>query len=171
LKGVALAIRAVAALPGWKLTICGGGPDEARLRSLCHRLGTGDRVEFRGWVRRNDLIRILRQEASVFLFPSLRDEAGWAVAEARQMGLPIVCLRHGGPPLVAGPAGWAVTPQGSTKTVVAAISGALRQLEDAPDLGPEALADEMLFDRRCADLASLLQGPMKRLRVDIPDAP
>ena len=35
-------------------------------------------------------VKLLRDEVDVFLFPSLRDQAPWAVAEARALGLPVV---------------------------------------------------------------------------------
>jgi glycosyltransferase involved in cell wall biosynthesis len=101
-KGVALAIRAVERLPGWRLIVCGEGPDEARLRELCRKLGLTERVEFRGWTPREELHTLMREEASVFVFPSLHDEGGWVVAEAAAEGLPTVCIQRGGPPLLSG---------------------------------------------------------------------
>jgi glycosyltransferase involved in cell wall biosynthesis len=43
----------------------------------------------------------MREEADVLLFPSLHDEASWVVVEALSQGLPVLCLDHGGPPVVA----------------------------------------------------------------------
>ena len=117
-KGVSLAIRAMRRLPGWNLIVCGEGPDEARLRKLCHKLGVAERVEFRGWTPRDELHALMRHEASVFVFPSLHDEGGWVVAEASAQGLPVVCLRRGGPPLLAG-AGAAVALQDVERTTSA----------------------------------------------------
>jgi glycosyltransferase involved in cell wall biosynthesis len=37
----------------------------------------------------------------VLLFPSLHDESPLTVAEALALGLPVLCLDHGGPPVVA----------------------------------------------------------------------
>ena len=72
-KGVSLAIEALARLRGWRLIVCGEGPDEERLRGLAQRLGVMDRVDFRGWVDREELARIMRNETDVFVFPSLHD--------------------------------------------------------------------------------------------------
>jgi glycosyltransferase involved in cell wall biosynthesis len=121
-KGVALAIRAVARLPGWKLIVCGEGPDEARLRRLSRRLGVAKRVEFRGWVPRDELQVMMRREASVFVFPSLHDDAGWVVAEATANGLPVVCLDRGGPASIAGVAG---VRTGGLSHTVQALAGAI----------------------------------------------
>ena len=102
LKGGHLAVRAIAGLPDWRLVVCGDGPDEAKLRAEAAALGIADRVEFRGWRQRDEVLRAMADEADVLLFPSLHDEAGLAVAEAAAIGLPIVCLDRGGPPVIAG---------------------------------------------------------------------
>lgn len=99
-KGAGLAIRTLTALPGWMLLVCGRGSDRARLEHLARRLGVRDRVRFLGEVPRPRLLEMMRQEADVFLFPSLREEAGWVVAEAVACGLPVVCVGLGGPPLL-----------------------------------------------------------------------
>lgn len=102
LKGCHLALRAIAGLPGWRMIICGDGPDGAGLGALARELGIEDRVAFRGWRQRDDVLRVMAEESDVLLFPSLHDEAGLAVAEAAAIGLPIVCLDRGGPPIIAG---------------------------------------------------------------------
>jgi glycosyltransferase involved in cell wall biosynthesis len=102
LKGLPLAVHAIAMSPGWRLVLYGEGTDEQRLRRLAGELGIAERVEFRGHVPREQLLRALREEADVFLFPSLRDDAGWAVVEAIGAGVPVACLDRGGPPLLAG---------------------------------------------------------------------
>lgn len=101
-KGVSLAIRALEHLPGWRLIICGDGPDLQRLRGLTESCGFEQQVDFRGWVAREEVIRMMSHEASVFVFPSVHDEAGWVVVEAMAAGLPVVCLRVGGPRVLAG---------------------------------------------------------------------
>jgi glycosyltransferase involved in cell wall biosynthesis len=100
LKGVALALEAMRLLPGWCFVICGAGPDESRLQMLTRRFGIEDRVTFRGWVPRRDVLDLMSR-ADVMLFPSFHEEAGWAVAEAVAAGLPVVCLDRGGPAAMA----------------------------------------------------------------------
>lgn len=147
-KGVALAIRAVARLPGWRLIVCGEGPDEARLHRLSRRLGIAKRVEFKGWVPRDELQVLMRREASVFVFPSLHDDAGWVVAEATMNGLPVVCLDRGGPAAIAGVDG--VRMDGLSETV-----GALARALDEASEGTTARAWDI--DSRQRELASLLE--------------
>lgn len=146
-KGVSLALGAIAALPEWRLLVCGRGPDEARLRALARELGVEDRVAFLGQVERPELLRLMRT-SEVFLFPSLHDEAGWVVAEARACGLPVVCLDHGGPPLLGG----VPVAVGGRRATVARLAEALRSpgpADPAPDFG---------FAARAARLASVTGG-------------
>jgi glycosyltransferase involved in cell wall biosynthesis len=101
-KGGFLALKTLELLPEWQLIICGTGPDESRLRGLANRWGLLHRTEFRGWVPRSELARAMREDADVFLFPSLHDDSPLVVAEATAAGLPVVCLDRGGPPLLGG---------------------------------------------------------------------
>jgi len=100
-KGGAIAIEAIARAPDWRLVVLGDGPDRRRLERLAHRLGVAERVEFRGWQPREEVWRVMREEADVLLFPSLHEDAGWVVLEALSQGLAVLCLDHGGPPVVA----------------------------------------------------------------------
>jgi glycosyltransferase involved in cell wall biosynthesis len=155
LKGVALAIRALEGLPGWRLIVCGDGPDAGRLRQLASDRGLEDRVEFRGWVERTEVLRTMREEASVFVFPSLHDEAGWVVAEAMASGLPVVCLDVGGPPTLAGRR-TAVAPASSKVTAERIARGVLVANEANPESIRES-ASECLFGKRLDRLERLLQ--------------
>jgi glycosyltransferase involved in cell wall biosynthesis len=154
-KGVALAIRAMAELPEWRFLVCGGGPDERRLKQLAEKLGLTDRVIFRGWVDRAELWRLMREEADIFLFPSLHDEAPLAVAESTAVGLPVVCLDLGGPPILAGESGHAVSASGSGADVVARLAAAVRAAGHGPNAGPEA-ADHIHFEARLEALRELV---------------
>jgi glycosyltransferase involved in cell wall biosynthesis len=154
-KGVSLAIEAVGRLPAWRLLVCGEGPDEDRLRRLAGRLGIAHRVEFRGWVDREELGRVMRDEADVFVFPSLHDQAPLVVAEATAVGLPVVSLDRGGAPLL----GARSVPTGSHAETVAAIA---REVEKAYGSGPGAFSDRDEQRERLRALLverGLLDGP------------
>ncbi|MDE3101417.1 MAG: glycosyltransferase [Chloroflexota bacterium] len=101
LKGVHIAVRAIAHLPAWRLVVCGDGPDRDRIRRVARSLGVADRVELRGQVPHDEVLRLMRDEAEVLLFPSLHEEGCWTALEAASCGLPVVCLDRGAPPLVA----------------------------------------------------------------------
>jgi glycosyltransferase involved in cell wall biosynthesis len=102
-KGMEFAIRALARLlqscPGATLTLTGGGPAERGWKDLAAELGVADRITWLGWGKHEDLPRVYRDH-HVLLFPTLREPAGMAVAEAFAAGLPVICFKQGGPPLV-----------------------------------------------------------------------
>lgn len=129
-KGVSLAIRAIGLLPDWRLIVFGAGPDRKRLEQLAARLNLRDRVEFSGHVSREELMNSLTS-ADLFLFPSLREEAGWVVAEAFNAGLPVICLDRGGPPLLGGTT---VAARDQRSTVIALAEAVERSQRD--DLRP-----------------------------------
>ena len=127
MKGVHLAISALAQLPAWRLLVCGDGRERGRLERLAERLGVSDRVEFLGWQDRDEVFRLMREEADVLVFPSFHDEAGMVVVEAIASGLPVVCLDRGGPPTLGGHAVTAGWPRETIQRLAAAIdsSGSL----------------------------------------------
>jgi glycosyltransferase involved in cell wall biosynthesis len=125
-KGVLLAIRALGHAPGWQLHVYGDGPHLTELQRVAHRLGVADRVRFHGRVERNRVLNALAS-ADAFLFPSLHDANSWAVAEAVSMGLPIVCLDIGGPPVLAGPLS---VPVATNRAVVRNLGIALAGLPE-----------------------------------------
>lgn len=104
LKGVSIALAALAR-PGardWRLTVYGDGPLRSALAAQAVALGVTDRVRFRGHVPRHEALAAMAG-ADALLFPSMHDQAGWAVAEASSIGTPVVCLPLGGPPVLAEP--------------------------------------------------------------------
>jgi glycosyltransferase involved in cell wall biosynthesis len=131
LKGIALAIRAITLAPGWRLSICGTGPDEERLRRMARRLGIQDRVDFLGWRPRREVLRLMAEEADVLLFPSLHDEGGMVVAEAVSVGLPVVCLDRGGAPGLGGASVRATGVRGTSRALAQAMMSALPQAESS----------------------------------------
>ena len=145
-KGAALAIRAIALLPEWRLTIIGEGPDERRLRRLTSAMGLTERVEFVPPVPRQELLRRMREDADVFLFPSLHDEAGWVVAESVSSGLPVVCLDVGGPPLLGGTAVHPPTAERTVSLLAAATLNAARRARATSTDWTEAVRGAALLE-------------------------
>jgi glycosyltransferase involved in cell wall biosynthesis len=148
LKGLSLAMRALADLPGWRFVLAGSGPDERRLRRLAGRYGVADRVRFLGRVPRSRVLELLAS-CDVFLFPSLRDDAGWAVAEAVRAGIPVVCLDRGGPPIIAG----ASVPITTRAETARALATAIRE---APDRTRKPL--DVSFEARRRALLDIVTG-------------
>ena len=97
-KGVLLALEAFKHIsyPGSRLIYVGEGPARARIERRARELGIQDRIEFRGHLPRDEVLRLM-SEVSCLLFPSFHDEASFVIAEALSLGLPVVCLDHGGP--------------------------------------------------------------------------
>jgi glycosyltransferase involved in cell wall biosynthesis len=124
-KGVELALTALA-LPDaadWELHIFGEGPGKPRLEKWVERHRLQDRVCFRGAVPREALFQEFAA-AQAFLFPSLRDSAGWALAEAATAGMAVICINRGGPGEIAARSdGIAVSP---TRLVANELAAALR---------------------------------------------
>lgn len=133
-KGAWLALRALEFLPGWRLIICGSGPDEGRLRRLAIRRGLQERVDLRGWVDQQQLIRVMREEGDVLILPSLHEDASFVVVEATAAGLPVVCLDRGGPPLLGG---YPVTPRSPRSTAQALAAAVERALSEGPKIVPD----------------------------------
>lgn len=146
-KGGALAIRAISHLNGWRLIVCGSGPDEARLLRLAAKLGVADRVDLRGRLSQQELFQIYESEADVFLYPSLHDDSPLAVAEAVASGLPVVCLDVGGPALIAREAATVVASKRGPKVVAKELAGALQTARSAPPVGEKTVRSLMMSTR------------------------
>src|SRR5581483_3998037 len=109
----------------------------------------------RGWIEREEVLRVMREEASVFVFPSLHDEAGWVVVEAMAAGLPVVCLDLGGPPVLAG-RGLVVSPGGQRATAERIAQRVLGAAEADSEVIRER-ARAFLVHARLARLEQLLR--------------
>jgi glycosyltransferase involved in cell wall biosynthesis len=129
-KGGAIAIEAIARAPDWRLVVLGDGPDRRRLERLARRRGVAERVEFRGWQPREEVWRVMREEADVLLFPILHDESPLTVAEALALGLPVLCLDHGGPPVVARAVGAQLLP--TSDAIIRDLAAAVASLAAIP---------------------------------------
>jgi glycosyltransferase involved in cell wall biosynthesis len=100
LKGLHFALPAFARLltefPKSRFTIVGNGPQEDELRRLATRLQIDSHVDWVPWLPHSEVMAEYRKH-DVFLFASLHDSSGNAVLEAMTHGLPVVCLKLGGP--------------------------------------------------------------------------
>lgn len=135
-KGVLLAVDAFAraGLTDARLVIIGEGPDVDAVRDRAEARGVGHAVELTGGIPRDEVLARMRT-ASCLLFPSFHDSAGFVVSEALSLGLPVVCLDHGGPGelvrIWTGTESTAVPP-GSRRRTVAGLADALRDYVDDP---------------------------------------
>lgn len=97
-KAPILALRALGHMDDTDaiLHFFGSGPERPRLEIAARRWGLADRVEFEGWLSRDDLLSRLAG-AGALVHPALHEEAGLCIGEALALGTPVVCLDHGGP--------------------------------------------------------------------------
>lgn len=74
-----------------RLLIAGGGDLEASLRELAINLGISNSVIFLGWLKRHELLEILKTKAHIFVFPTA-ESGGTVSLEAVRCGVPVICL-------------------------------------------------------------------------------
>jgi glycosyltransferase involved in cell wall biosynthesis len=92
-KGVDLAIDALAAVPDAMLVIAGGGSERKALQSQAASLGIAERVRFLGHV--DDTVRLYRA-IDVLCLPSRAEGLPLALLEAQASGARVVAMRVGG---------------------------------------------------------------------------
>lgn len=88
IKGIDLALEALAELPKATLTLIGDGPCKGSLAERARVLGISERVTFISAVSREELMRHYLNH-DIFLFPSA-EAGGLAWVEALAIGLPVV---------------------------------------------------------------------------------
>lgn len=140
LKGMHLGLAAyatfLAKFPNAQLTLVGHGSEEKSWRELASQLGIHpEQIKWRPWLTQKDLA-VLYQGHEVFLFPSLRDSGGMVVLEALSFGLPVVCLKLGGPGVIIdNTCGRAVEVNGmSQQDVVKQLADVLVEFANHPQL-------------------------------------
>jgi glycosyltransferase involved in cell wall biosynthesis len=126
LKGLDFALHAMKASGNnAQLTLIGDGPFRNSLAGVTRDLGLESRVEFRGRVPREEMMKCYAN-FDVFLFPSLHDTGGYAVIEAMCNTMPVICLAVGGPEIAVQPGCGVTIPIGSRRTVVTGLSAAIQ---------------------------------------------
>ena len=129
LKGIALALEAVARVPGVVFTIIGDGPFGKPARKLVEKLHLGDRVHFRPPMKRPDLIREYAAHHAL-IYPSFHDSGGFVVIEAMAQGLPVICLDCGGPGIAVTTGCGVKVPLGSRETMIHGLAAGLEHYRD-----------------------------------------
>jgi glycosyltransferase involved in cell wall biosynthesis len=130
-KNTAALLDAFAALgdrPEGILLLVGDGPLRAELEERARALGIAERVRFTG--SRRDIPEVLAA-SDVFVLASLFEGHPLSVMEAMAAGRPVVATSVGGvPEMVRSGETGILVPTGD----VAALSGALRQMLESPEL-------------------------------------
>jgi glycosyltransferase involved in cell wall biosynthesis len=95
IKGQALALSALARMPGARLALAGKGPDETALRDQARQLGIEARTHFLGQVS-HDRLPLLMAAAHAVVLPSEREGLANVWVEALACGTPLVIPNIGG---------------------------------------------------------------------------
>ncbi|HEX8191716.1 MAG TPA: glycosyltransferase [Allosphingosinicella sp.] len=153
-KGQALAIEALADVPGATLVLVGDGPDKARLKALAAPLG--GRVRFAGRRPHQDLPFYLGA-ADVTLLPSASEGLANVWVESLACGTPVVTSDVGGArETIDRPEAGRMVARDPT-----AIAAALKAiLADPPDQSAvrRAAADRFSWEKNAAELEAHLAG-------------
>ncbi len=148
-KGLHLALRALAEVrrqvPEVRLRVIGEGKDQQWLARVADEAGVADCVDWIPWMAREAVLGEYRNNTA-FIFPSLHDSGGLVVLEALADGLPVVCLKLGGPgTLVNDSCGIVIeASRRSEDEVVASLAGAMIRLAKEPALTAELAAHAVL---------------------------
>ena len=116
--------------------------------ALADRLHVGNRVEFRGYVPREDLLELCSR-AAVIALPSLYEGFGYAAAQGMCAGVPVVVSDQASLPEIVGE-GARVVPVDDAAGWIDALGAALRGEDDARALAARAAAIERFAWRQSA---------------------
>jgi glycosyltransferase involved in cell wall biosynthesis len=121
-KGVAVLLKALAAVSRAKLTIIGSGPQRGELEGLAARLGIADRVCFLGsYPWGSDLLELIRRHQCLVL-PSFTEGLPLVLMESMSQGVPVIASSVGGiPEVVRHGVNGLLFPRGDVSALAAAI--------------------------------------------------
>ncbi|WP_346139032.1 glycosyltransferase [Streptomyces coeruleofuscus] len=132
-KGAAVAVAALARLPGTELVVVGGppadrlddDPEVRRLRRIARDAGVADRVRFTGAVPSEEVPPLLRS-ADVVVCPADYEPFGIVPLEAMACGVPVVASAVGGQlDTVADPGTGRLVPPRDPEALARAVAGLL----------------------------------------------
>ena len=116
--------------------IVGDGPERQKLETLAANLALGDRVEFLG-ARRHDEMPALLSSAELAVFPSLMEATSVAALESMACELPVAASAVGGLPEIVDEEVGALFEAGNPTALAAAVTSLLRR-DDLRALGAAA---------------------------------
>lgn len=132
-KGVQLSIEALRHVTRpIRFDIYGDGAYRETLEGLAVRLGVADKVQFLGWMESHDALIARMAQYRGYLVPSLAEANGIVVQEAMMVGLPVICLKWGGPTMLADKDSAILIEPGSYDQAVRAIAAAMDALAADP---------------------------------------
>ena len=135
-KGMSKLLEALSELPDWHLEIIGDGPDRSSLEEKVEQLGLRNRVEFKGVLKRDELLEAL-QNAWVFVLNTRFESFSFQTVEAMVYRKPIITTNIGSLPELIdnGREGILLNPDD-----VPGMVRAIKSVEQEPDLWHERVA-------------------------------
>ena len=140
------------------------------LRTMAQRLALSeDEVVFIPFLPQRELFARYAS-AHVFVFPSLRDAGGNVVQEALSAGVPVVCLKLGGPPSFVNASCGAVVPARDARDeeeLVDRLMHAIESVTSSPahwrslHAGALARAEQLTWERQIAHIQSEIQRVLR----------
>lgn len=113
--------------------LIGDGPERDDLEKLVNDLDLNEQVKFFGSLPRSKTLQKLG-EASILLHPSMHDSGAIVCAEAMGAGLPVICLKLGGPALqVTSETGFAIEAE-TPEQVVDDLANVIIRLSNDEDM-------------------------------------
>lgn len=116
-KNLALAIRALARMYDRRARLVSCGPPTpylAECEALARQLEVAERIEFRGYVSRPELLE-LYAGATIAVVPSLYEGFGLPAAQALVAGVPLIVAKTSSLPEIAGNDGYVLDPNDERK--------------------------------------------------------
>ncbi|MFL0811237.1 MAG: glycosyltransferase [Agarilytica sp.] len=114
-----------------KLVMVGGGPEYPRLKALTEELNLGHCVDLAGALPHAE-VRERMYKASIFAFPSIREQGGGVITMASMASLPSVVVDYGGPSFRVPPECGVRVPMSSVEGITERFVQALEGLVEAP---------------------------------------
>jgi glycosyltransferase involved in cell wall biosynthesis len=161
-KGLDILFNALGGLSlvPWTLTLVGDGPQRNNLEQIAIRREIVDRIEFLGWLPKDELLRHYR-DSNLFVFPSRHEGMPNSVLEAMASGLPVIASDiSGNEELVIPGITGLLVPPGDTN----ALEDALRDLLSDPvrrkqmgSVARERVENHYTWDQVARKYLSLLQ--------------
>lgn len=158
LKGVDVAIEALAQVPDATLLIAGAGPEERKLHQRVERLGLSARVRFLGAVPHAELCEYYNA-ADAMVLVSSREGMPNVVLEAIACGTPVVATAVGGiPELITAPEAGELMRERSAEALVVAWNALQARMPDraATRTFAECLGWQPVVEAQCALYARVL---------------
>ena len=119
--------------PDAVLDLVGEGDLETRLKNDCVKLGIQEHVNFRGYVRHEDVAALYR-DSSIFILPSFNEGMSNSALEAMASGLPLLLSDTGGTAELLDDNGLLVQP-GNARSIEQALINALSDRQKLQKMG------------------------------------